>query len=291
MDYRRSPFLGRLILVVALSVVLPGRSLPQDLPRLDFRQAGIDSARIAEPLERIRDRTFPGIDGLVIVRHGGVATEAYFNGYGPDHPHDTRSVTKSVASILVGMPVERGRLSLDTTIVSFFPEYRPERGWDSAHAAIRLRDLLTTRTGLACDDFEADSPGNEERMYPERDWTRFFFRIPPGPSPPGAQSSYYTAGVAVLGEVLARALGQSISSYAEAVQWRPLGVRDARWRLTPSGAAMTGGNLQLTLRDMAKVGHRWPEDLRVPLRRPRGGVHGWQLQRGAAQPWATRHHP
>jgi CubicO group peptidase (beta-lactamase class C family) len=256
MGLRPLPFVRQAILCTALSAGLPGATGSQDpdLPRLTFGQAGIDSARVARLIERIQEGTFPGIDGLVIVRHGGLVAEAYFNGYGPDRPHDTRSATKSVTSILVGIAVEHGRLSLDTTIVSFFPEYRPAQGWDPAHAAIRLRDLLTMRTGLACDDFEEDSPGNEERMYPEPDWTRFFFRIPPGASPPGARFSYCTAGVAVLGEVLARAVGQSVSSFAEAVLWRPLGIHDARWRPTPTGGTMTGGNLELTPRDMAKLG-------------------------------------
>ena len=255
MSHRPLPSFRYAILCLLLSATSAGAPVwAQDLPRLTFTQAGIDPARIAELVKRIRDGTYPGIDGLVIVRHGGVVAEAYFNGYGPDRQHDLRSATKSIASLLVGTAVERGRLSLDTTVVSFFPEYRPERGWDPAHGAIQLRDLLTMRTGLACDDFESDSPGNEEKMYPEPDWTRFFLRIPSGSTPPGVRFSYCTAGVAVLGELLARAVGQSVSSYAEAVLWRPLGIRDARWRETPTGGIMTGGNLQLTPRDMAKVG-------------------------------------
>jgi CubicO group peptidase (beta-lactamase class C family) len=239
---------------LAGSLAIASSLSAQSWPRLAFREAGIDSARIEGLFARIRDRTFPGIDGLVIVRHGGLVAEAYFNGYGPDRPHDIRSATKSVTSILVGIALDRGWLTLDTTVVSFFAEYRPSAGWDSVHAALRLRDLLTMRTGLACDDFEQDSPGNEEKMYPRADWTRFFFQIPPGSSPPGSRFSYCTAGVTVLGELLARAVRQRIPAYADAVLWRPLAIRDARWRPTPTGGTMTGGNLELTPRDMAKLG-------------------------------------
>jgi len=250
--------LGRVPGPAAGQAVRSGDAAPAaagtEWPRLSFAAAGMDSVRLAELLDRIRDHRSPGIDGLVIVRHGGLVLEAYFNGYEATRPHDLRSATKSVTSLLVGAAVDRGALSLDDPVVRWFPEYRPAAGWDETRAALRLRDLLTMRTGLACDDFDPDSPGNEERMYPEDDWTRFFFRIPAAQESPGTRFSYCTAGATLLGEILARATRLPVSRFADEVLWHPLAVPAVRWRATPTGGAMTGGNLWLTPRDMARLG-------------------------------------
>lgn len=240
---------------LALLLLLSGVSPAGDqYPRLGYRQAGIDSTRIAELFRRTAAGEFPGVDAIVITRHGALVAESYFNGYDANRRHDIRSATKSITSLLVGIAVDQAKLSLDTAVVPFFPDYRPASGWDSARSELRLRHLLTMRTGLACDDFVDASPGNEAGMYPLPDWTRFFFAIPAAPEPAGAKFSYCTAGVVLTGELLARAVHESVADYAERMLWKPLGVKGVRWSPTPTGGVMTGGNLELTPREMARIG-------------------------------------
>ena len=245
---RHTPLVAALLL---LSGAAPGQSRQTSF---DLSGAGIDSARIAELFERTSKGEFPGVDGIVIARHGVVVAESYFNGYSADRRHDTRSATKSVTSLLVGIAIDQKQLSLDTSVVAFFPDYRPAGGWDSARSELRLRDLLTMRTGLACNDFVDESPGNEEGMYPKADWTRFFLEIPDAPEHAGERFSYCTAGVMLAGELLARAVHRPVADFAEEKLWRPLGISGAAWARTPTGSARTGGNLELTPREMVKVG-------------------------------------
>lgn len=241
--------------LLALPLLLSGaRVSDQTQTRFNLPGSGIDSVRIAELFQRTAKGEFPGVDGIVIARHGVVVAESYFNGYGPDRRHDTRSATKSITSLLVGIAIDEGKLSLDTAVVPFFPEYRPAGGWDSARTELRLRHLLTMRTGLACNDLVDESPGNEERMYPKPDWSRFFFDIPDTPEHAGEKFSYCTAGVALAGELLARAIHRPVAEFADEKLWAPLGITGAHWARTPTGSAMTGGNLELTPREMARVG-------------------------------------
>jgi CubicO group peptidase (beta-lactamase class C family) len=253
-------------LAVLLAIAAAGRrarlALPPAAPptpdgwvRAGYREAGLDSARIAAMLDGIRAGTYPGIDAVLIARRGRLVVDAYFGGTGSDSLHDLRSATKSVASMLVGAAVARGRLAVDTPVVAFFPEYRAAGGWPAGLARTTVADLLTMRAGRACDDFDAHSPGNEERMYPAADWTQFFFAVPPSPGHgPGERFSYCTAGVALLGELLARATGAPVPAFADSVLFGPLGIARAAWRPTPTGGTFVGGNLHLRPRDMAKLG-------------------------------------
>ena len=248
----------------AVLLLLPGPdSNYLQSPRFGSRLDGVDTARIAELFRRTAEGAFPGVDGIVITRHGALVAESYFNDYDANRRHDIRSATKSITSLLVGTAIDHGQLTLDTAVLGFFPEYRPAGGWDSARAELRLKDLLTMRTGLACDDFVDQSPGNEARKYPLSDWTRFFLQTPDAPDGPGRKFSYCTAGVVVTGEVLSRAVHQSVRSYAQKMLWQPLGIAGVGWSPTPTGGAMTGGNLELTPREMARVGQRMLDRGRV----------------------------
>ena len=40
-----------------------------------------------------------------------------------------------------------------------------------------MRDLLNMQGGIACNDQDSVSPGNEENMYGTRDWTKFLLNL------------------------------------------------------------------------------------------------------------------
>ncbi len=97
---------ARLVLGVAALLFLPATS-PVRVARQtsrgygahasapDPQQLGFDTVRINELYRRAAAGEFPGVDGIVIQRHGVVVSEHYFNGYSPERQHDMRSATKS----------------------------------------------------------------------------------------------------------------------------------------------------------------------------------------------------
>ena len=69
---------------------------------------GVDANALLAAFEAIRDGSYPGVDSMVVVRHGRLVAEGYFNGFGRDSLHDLRSTGKSFTSALTGIAIDQG---------------------------------------------------------------------------------------------------------------------------------------------------------------------------------------
>lgn len=188
-----------------------------------------------------------------------MAFERYGPGHGGDRPHTMQSVTKSIASLLVGIAIDRGELpGLDATVHDLLPAARLEGVDPAVSRAIRLEDLLTMRSGLAWEETgkPRGSPENDlSEMYRRsRDWIRYVLDRPLSHRP-GTTYRYNSGGTLVLGAILESTTGRSVEELAREELFEPLGIASQRWHFTsPRGLAHTGGGLYLAPRDLAKVG-------------------------------------
>ena len=156
---------------------------------------------------------------------------------------NTRSCTKTVAGMLLGIAIERGIVDgVDARLEDLLGEPAPP---------ITLRELLTMSSCLECNDWDEESPGNEELMYPQEDWLGFALGLPLRET---TGFSYCTAGVVALGIALERALGEPLSDFARRELFDPLGIERAEWQHTPRGETSTAGGLELTSRSLLRLG-------------------------------------
>jgi CubicO group peptidase (beta-lactamase class C family) len=213
----------------------------------------IDSQSLGAALELVRSGQYPGVDSVIVVRNQRLVAESYFNGFGRESLHDLRSTGKSFTSALAGIAIHQGLVSLDDPLSQHVPGFDNYRNLDANKRAITLRNLLHMNSGLACNDWDSSSPGNEEKMYNTGDWVKFILDLPMT-SPPGATPSYCTGGVIVLGHVLSLRSGQALDAYAQGWLFDPLNIRNSDWRRSPDGRATGGGGLRLRPRDAAKFG-------------------------------------
>ena len=214
---------------------------------------GIDQATLLAAMQSIRDGDYPGVDSLLVVRHGRLVAEGYFNGFGRDAIHDLRSTGKSFTSALAGIAIDQGLIGIDDPISQHLPDFENHANMDGRKRAITVRNLLNMSSGLECNDWDPSSRGNEERMYGSRDWVKFILDLHMV-NEPGVVASYCTGGVIVLGDILSLRSGMTLDNYAATYLFGPLGIQQSRWRLSPDGRATGGGGLWLRPRDTAKFG-------------------------------------
>ena len=219
-------------------------------------ETGFDTATIGGMVRRVVDGTYPDVHSILVYRGGKLVIEEYFYGYGRDRPHQMRSATKSVVSTLVGIAIDRGALASESELVTKRLPYTSYANPDPRKDALTLRDFLTMQSGLACDDWDGKSPGNESRVYLSEDWVKFVLDLPMI-AQPGTHGSYCSGGVAVAGRIVERATGKSLPMFAQENLFTPLGIRagDVRWNYTLSSSnAATFAQLYLRPRDMLKLG-------------------------------------
>lgn len=183
---------------------------------------------------------FPGVTSVVVAQHGDTVAEWYAEGDdGRTVLRNTRSATKTVTGMLVGIAVDDGSIDVEASVVSYLGE-RPSIQAPVAAAGVTVAELLTMSSCLDCDDSDDESPGNEERMYPAEDWLAFASSIPLR-SPCGPpRFRYCTAHTVLLGAAVEAATGTELSQYASARLFGPLGIQGERWFRSSAGVAFPG---------------------------------------------------
>lgn len=207
--------------------------------------------------------TEPRVHALVVARSGRLVLDEYFRGYDASMMHDLRSASKTLTSVMVGAAMQRGA-TLNGAPLS------PRTAVGTT--GMTLGHLLSHSGGLACDDDDDASPGNEDTMQSQQrqnDWYAFFLALP-RVTAPGTRYSYCSAGINMAGSIIGSATGQWLPRLFDAAVARPLAFGDYGINLMPSGEAYSGGGVRMRPRDLLKVGQlylnggRWRGQQLVP---------------------------
>lgn len=227
------------------------------------REAGLDLKPLAALVQQVLDTktdsfSTPYVQSLLVARHGKLALEEYFYGFDRGRAHDSRSSGKTLAGTLVGLALDQGaKFRLDSPVLPLYPQYAGVANPDPRKQRITVQDLLTMDSGLACDDNDDDSPGNEDTMqgqHQQQDWYKYILDVPMQDEPGDKKAVYCTAGINLLGGIVQRSTGMPLTQFFERYYAEPLQIRDYHMNLMPDGDAYMGGGVYLKPRDMLKLG-------------------------------------
>jgi CubicO group peptidase (beta-lactamase class C family) len=231
-------------------------------------EQGFDSAKAAEGLLAIKEDG-TAIHSLTVLRNDKVILDAYFYPYDGSIYHDLGSVTKSVMTTLIGIAADQGKLSLDDTMLSFFPG-REIANLDKNKEKITLRHLASMSSGLDCDP--RDDEVTMGQMRATGDWVQFTLDLPVVQKP-GSRFRYCSPNMHLLSAILQQATGMSALEFANQHLFGPLGIQDVYWPADPQGVTHGWGDLCLRPPDMAKLGSLYMHN---------GKWHGQQI---VSQAW------
>jgi CubicO group peptidase (beta-lactamase class C family) len=219
---------------------------PPALPRSTPEAQGIPSSAILAFVDAAESK-IDALHSLMVLRHGQVVAEGWWEPYRRDDPHVLFSLSKSFTSTGIGLAIGEGRLSLDDTVLSFFPEDAPAEPSENLKA-MRVRDLLAMSTG-----HHADAIERFPYTDPAVSQTRVFLSLPVAHKP-GTHFVYNTPASYMLSAIVQKVSGTTLLEYLRPRLFEPLGIRNPKWDASPHGVSMGGFGLSVTTEDIARFG-------------------------------------
>jgi CubicO group peptidase (beta-lactamase class C family) len=219
--------------------------------RLVASAANVHAILVARGGKLIFERYFKGSDEVPDRIYGSRVENITFDA---DTLHNTKSVSKSVASLAVGIAIDRGLIrSVNEPILSFFPELSDLRSPEKdriqfVHALTMSMGLRWVEATPATGDYDND----ESRMHMAPDPSRYVLGLPVT-APAGQEFFYNTGALTLVSAIIRRATGRPLDEFAKETLAEPLGITSAEWSRV-KGDTDAGGGLRLRPRDMAKIG-------------------------------------
>ena len=249
-----------------------GLGAPVPLPYLpgdEFVEAGrqIDALTFtplgaAEPMSFQASLYANYTDGMLILHRGRVVYERYFGCLQEDGKHAAMSMTKSVTGLLAEIMVVEGDLDESALVRDIVPEIG-----GSAFATATVRQVMDMTTGVRFSedygDPDADvwrysaaaSPLPKPAGYRGPDGYWEYLRLVEPEGEHGAAFHYKTINSDMLGWIISRVSGRSVTELASERLWRRMGAeQDAYQTVDGKGVPFAGGGLSAGLRDLGRLG-------------------------------------
>jgi CubicO group peptidase (beta-lactamase class C family) len=224
--------------------------MQKSLPRSTPESQGVSSPSISAFIDATEKKKL-GLHSLMIVRHGQVVAEGWWDPYGAQYRHVLYSLSKSFTSTAAGLAASEGYFNLNDKVISFFPDQAPANPSKNL-AAMRIRDLLCMGTG-----HEKDTVAGSDRQ--KDDWVSAFLEQPVEHEP-GTHFLYNSGATYMVSAIVQKATGQKVIDFLTPRLFEPLGIEDPVWEVCPRGVNTGGWGLSIRTEDIAKFGQLYLQD-------------------------------
>jgi CubicO group peptidase (beta-lactamase class C family) len=259
LDYQKFP--ARAVPNSAEAYNYPKQLTPELLGGIPYRSGGQQKQANLDELLASSDTT-----SFLVIKDDTIRYEGYFNGYLRDSIVTSFSTAKSVTLALIGIAIEENYIDdVKDPLIKYLPEMKGQ-GFDS----MTIRDLLLMSTGIRFSTgdeagiistefpYTALNPyADETASYEHTNMRKLALGLPASEVPVGAAFKYNQYHPLLLGLILERTTGRTVSEYLSEKIWQPLGTEfPASWSLdsTKHGFEKMESGLNGRAIDFAKFG-------------------------------------
>ncbi len=208
-------------------------------PQVTPESVGLPSGEIAKLLDAMERENVP-LNSIMILRHGKLCAQGWYEPYRPDTLHALHSFTKTICATAIGLLVEEGKISLSDKVISFFPEETPPQPGENLKA-MEIRHLLSMTCGHESEPSRAG-----------QNWVRDFLHHEVKRRP-GTYFVYNSMGSYMLTAILRKVTGMNMTEYLRPRLFDPMGITEYYCSKCPMGTEIGGGGMFLRTEDMAKI--------------------------------------
>ena len=221
---------------------------PVALPRTSPEAQGISSKAISQFIKAI---AASGIQwhSFMLLRHGNVVAEGWWKPFDSTYKHTLYSLSKSFTSTAIGLLVKDGKLKVDDSLISFFPDELPGEISDNLKK-IKIKHVLTMNTGHGEDTMP------KMRDAADKTWTKAYLEQPVQ-FEPGSHFLYNTGNTYMLGAIVYKLTGMTLEKFLAPRLFEPLGIEGYDWEKSPQGLNTAGYGLRIKTEDIARFGQMY----------------------------------
>ena len=195
-------------------------------------------------------------NAFLIVRDGVITYEWYNKSTNAHTRLPSYSMAKTMTSLMIGQLIAQGKIKESDTFVQYFPQFKTGGLFDK----VTIQSLLDMEAGVGVSDNYPTGPSGWgvaiAQMYATTDLNFFMEHNRKMSWAPGTKAEYRSVDTQMLGFIIHKVTGMTISDYFSQHIWQPIGAQDsAFWNIDHvGGLEKTFCCFNATARDYARVG-------------------------------------
>jgi CubicO group peptidase (beta-lactamase class C family) len=196
-------------------------------------------------------------NALLVIRDGVITYEEYAQGFNSSQPVNTMSIGKTMTAIAAGVLISEGKLREQDLVVDYLPQFASIEGFEQ----LKVQHLLDMQSCIGIEEeFPAGPAGwghPVSQLFVTTDVEFVLNNNLKMVCEPGSEEYVHrSVNAQLLGMVVTRAAGMSLSNFFGATVWERVGAsNDASWSVDREGGwEKSYCCFNATARDLALVG-------------------------------------
>ena len=175
-----------------------------------------------------------GTIAYLIIKNDSIWYENYAEGYGTASMTNSFSMAKSIVTALMAKAIMQGHIKgLDQPVGDFIPQFS-----EGLAAKMTVGDLSSMSSGLNWDESYKSPFSITAKAYYDTDLRDVMLDLKVVDQP-GEKFKYLSGNTQLLGMVIEKATGKTLTQYLSESFWKPMGMQhDALWQLDSEDSGM-----------------------------------------------------